>query len=61
MAIVTPTARPLFQSIKEHAGLLFGLLAIMWATEVMDFLLPMMDLDQLGIRPRTQSGLVGIL
>ena len=58
---MTPAARPLLQSIKEHAVLLFGLLAIMWAVEVMDLLLPMVDLDQLGIRPRTERGLVGIL
>lgn len=60
-AIMTPAARPLLQSIKEHALLLFGLLAIMWAVEVMDFLLPMVNLDQLGIRPRSERGLVGIL
>lgn len=60
-AIMTPAARPLLQSIKEHALLLFGLLAIMWAVEVIDFLLPMVDLDQLGIRPRSESGLVGIM
>lgn len=59
--MVTPAARPLLQSIKEHAVLLFGLLAIMWAVEVVDFLLPLVDLDQLGIRPRSERGLVGIL
>ena len=40
--------------------LLCGLLAIMWAVEVVDFLLPMVNLDQLGIRPRSKQGLVGI-
>lgn len=59
--VVTPTARPLFQSIKEHAVLLFGMLAIMWGVEVVDFLLPMIDLDPFGIQPRTKSGLLGIL
>lgn len=58
---VTPATRPLLQSIKEHALLLFGLLAIMWAVEAADFLLPMVDLDRLGIRPRTERGLLGIL
>jgi membrane associated rhomboid family serine protease len=58
---MTPAARPLLQSIKDHAVLLFGLLAIMWAVELVDFLLPMVDLDQFGIRPRTESGLLGIL
>ncbi len=57
---MTPAARPLLRSIKEHAVLLFGLLAIMWAIEVVDFLLPM-DLDQFGIRPRSGRGLLGIL
>lgn len=61
MAIVTPVVRPLLQSIKQHAVLLFGLLAIMWAVEAVDFLLPMVNLDQLGIRPRTERGLLGIL
>ncbi len=41
--------------------LLFGLLATMWAVEVVDFLLPMVNLDQFGIRPRTERGLLGIL
>ena len=58
---MTPTARPLLQSFKDHAVLLVGLLAIMWAVEVVDFLLPMVNLDQLGIRPRTTRGLLGIL
>jgi membrane associated rhomboid family serine protease len=58
---VTPVVRPLLQSIKQHAVLLFGLLAIMWAVEAVDFLLPMVNLDQLGIRPRTERGLLGIL
>lgn len=41
--------------------LLFGLLAIMWAVEVVDWLLPVAGLDGLGIRPRTEGGLLGIL
>jgi membrane associated rhomboid family serine protease len=35
------------------------MLAVMWATEVID-LLPGVDLDGLGIRPRTTRGLIGI-
>ena len=58
---MTPAARPLLESIKQHAVLLFGLLAIMWTVEVVDFLLPMVHLDRLGIRPRTERGLLGIL
>ena len=57
---MTSAARPFWQSLKEHAGLLFGLLAVMWAVEVVDFILPMAHLDQFGIRPRTTRGLVGI-
>lgn len=41
--------------------LLFGLLAAMWVIEVVDFVLPMVDMDQFGIRPRTNQGLWGIL
>jgi membrane associated rhomboid family serine protease len=33
----------------------------MWAVEVVDFLLVMVNLDSLGIRPRTGRGLLGIL
>ena len=62
MPIIVITAeRPLLQSIKEHAVVLFGILAIMWAVEVVDFVLPIVDLDQWGIRPRTERGLIGIL
>jgi len=41
--------------------LLFGLLAVMWVVEGVDFLLPVVDLDPYGIRPRTERGLLGIL
>jgi len=58
---VTTTTRPLLTSIKEHAVLLFGLLAVMWVVEGVDFLLPVVDLDPYGIRPRTERGLLGIL
>jgi len=60
LSVVTSAVRPLLQSLKEHAVLLFGLLAFMWAVEVVDFLLPMVELDQFGILPRTNRGLVGI-
>jgi membrane associated rhomboid family serine protease len=58
--IVTPPTRPLWQSIKDHAVLLFGLLVLMWAIEIVDFVLPM-NLDALGIRPRSERGLLGVL
>lgn len=58
---MSSASRPLLRSIEEHAVLLFGLLAIMWAVEVVDFLLSPVNLDSYGIRPRTMSGLAGIL
>jgi len=57
---VPPVARPLLQSLKEHATLLLGLLALMWGVEIVDHVLPFARLDSLGIRPRSQSGLWGI-
>ena len=56
-ACMRPT---LLESIKAHAGLLFGLLAVMWGVEILDFLLPFMNPDRFGIRPRTVGGLLGI-
>src|SRR4030095_9543542 len=44
----------------SHALLLFGLCGLMWATEILD-LLPFVDLDRFGIRPRTVHGLLGIV
>ncbi len=52
--------RSLVQSIKDHLLLLFGLLGIMWAVELLD-LLPFLQLDRFGIRPRSASGLLGIV
>jgi len=49
-----------FQSIKSHAVLLFGLLAVMWMLEVVDLGLPFFELDHFGIRPRRVNGLIGI-
>ncbi len=60
----TPTpqqaAGDLVRSLKAHAITLFGLLALMWALELTDFLLPFWHLDHYGIRPRQAAGLVGI-
>ncbi len=55
-----PAAKPLLTSIKEHALLLFGLVAVMWITEGVDFLLPVVSLDGFGIRPRSEQGILGI-
>src|SRR5215203_5321734 len=51
---------PLIEVIKDHLVLLFGLLGLMWGVEILDHL-PYIDLDQFGIRPRSVSGLPGIL
>ena len=50
----------LMESFKAHARLLFGLLAVMWGLEILDFLLPFIHLDRFGIRPRSVGGLLGI-
>ena len=54
-------ARDLLNSVKAHALTLFGLLAVMWMIEGLDWLLPFFDPDQYGIRPRSTQGLLGIL
>jgi hypothetical protein len=50
----------LIGTIKAHAGLLFGLLAVMWGVGILDFIVPFIDLDRFGIRPRSVGGLLGI-
>lgn len=61
----TPTPRQaadeLLGSLRSHAITLFGLLAVMWAVEIIDFLFPFWHLDHLGIIPRHSSGLFGIV
>jgi membrane associated rhomboid family serine protease len=47
--------------IESRAALLLGVLSVMWAVEVVDFVLPFVDLDRFGIRPRSVAGLSGIL
>ena len=53
-------SRSFTRAIKDHLLLLFGLLGIMWAVELVD-LLPFIESDRYGIRPRSTSGLPGIL
>lgn len=60
---ITPTpTRPtsLPAVIQRNAMLLFGMLGLMWAIEIIG-LLPRIDLRQYGIHPRTLHGLWGIL
>ncbi len=53
-------AAELAASLRSHAITLFGLLAAMWALEILDFLIPFWHLDHLGIIPRSSRGLLGI-
>ena len=55
-----PRPRSLIGTIKDHAVLLFSLLGVMWAVEILD-LLPFIHLDRFGIRPRSAAGLAGIV
>ncbi|MDB6150949.1 MAG: putative rane protein [Chthoniobacter sp.] len=50
----------LARAIKDHVLLLFSLLGIMWAIEIVD-LLPFFQSDYYGIHPRSMSGLPGIV
>ena len=52
--------RALIEVIKDHLLLLFGLLGAMWVVEILDHL-PLIHLDRFGIRPRSLSGLLGIV
>ncbi len=56
-----PAKRPsVFQSIRSHAFILFGFLAVMWALEIWDHVVPVSGLDHYGIRPRSIPGLFGV-
>lgn len=46
-------------TLRDQALTVFGLLGVMWVSELADFLLPF-QADQWGIRPRTVAGLAGI-
>lgn len=56
----TTRTRSLIESIKAHLVLIFGLLGLMWAIELVD-LLPFLRLDSHGIHPRELSSLPGIV
>ncbi|WP_438019851.1 rhomboid family intramembrane serine protease [Sorangium sp. So ce315] len=56
----TTETRSITRELKLHAMLLGGFVALLWAIELLDFLIFRGSLDALGIRPRTASGLVGI-
>jgi membrane associated rhomboid family serine protease len=54
------TWRALKGELKGQALILFGFLALLWAIEIVDTMLPI-PLDMWGIRPRSVAGLPGIL
>ena len=51
----------LVAEVRENATLLGGALALMWALEIVDFLIFGGALDALGVRPRSLQGLWGVL
>jgi membrane associated rhomboid family serine protease len=56
----TSEAQGITRELKVHATLLGGFVALIWAIEIIDFLIFRGALDSFGIRPRTVSGLIGI-
>jgi membrane associated rhomboid family serine protease len=61
MAALSPSNRPpLLTTLRDHAVLLGALVVAMWAIEILDRVLPIIQLDAHGIRPRTLKGLIGI-
>jgi membrane associated rhomboid family serine protease len=56
----TTEAKSITRELKVHATLLGGFVALIWAIEIIDFLIFRGALDSFGIRPRTVSGLIGI-
>ncbi|WP_437639432.1 rhomboid family intramembrane serine protease [Sorangium sp. So ce854] len=56
----TTETRSITRELKLHAMLLGGFVALLWAIEILDFLIFRGSLDALGIRPRTAPGLVGV-
>ena len=51
----------LVEDVKVPFLILVGSLAVFWVAEIIDVVLPFWGLDHYGIRPRTESGLWGIL
>jgi membrane associated rhomboid family serine protease len=47
------------ETLKQQALFMAGIVAILWAVEIVDMILPF-DFDSLGIRPRSIGGLIGI-
>ncbi|WP_437337990.1 rhomboid family intramembrane serine protease [Sorangium sp. So ce296] len=56
----TSETRAITRELKLHAALLGGVVALLWAIEILDMAVFHGSLDALGIRPRTIPGLVGI-
>lgn len=49
------------KNLKENLFLLGGMAALLWGIEILDTLSFFVSLDQFGIRPRSGSGLVGVV
>src|SRR3954447_3365425 len=61
MSTELTTTRPSLPAVvRAHAKLLFGMLALMWAIEIVS-LVPFTHLQSHGIQPRTVAGLWGLL
>lgn len=58
--VPAPAHRPFFTTLRAHALLLGVLVGSMWALEIVDRLLPFVQLEAHGIHPRSVSGLTGI-
>ncbi len=56
----TPPINRIVETVKDNALFLLGIVAIFWVIEILDFILPFIPLDNLGIRPRYLPGLVGL-
>lgn len=57
---ITPARPSLLAVIKNNATVLFGMLGLMWLIALL-CLLPLVNLQQYGIHPRTIAGLWGLL
>ncbi len=59
LSSATPNQESWTRALRRHCGLLLSLVAIAWAVEILDWLMPG-SFDRWGIRPRRLEGLSGI-
>jgi membrane associated rhomboid family serine protease len=60
-ASAEPQAPGFFAKLKQVAWLMIGVLAVLWTVEILDAVVFDGALDNLGIRPRSVFGLVGVV